>query len=414
MLLKTFAIVAVGLVVGLGCGWFAYQSKFGGKAEFGPYSSDAKRMKMATVDSPAAEPGKAAKIEVVGGETFDFGVMEPGGRGSHSFVVRNIGEGPLELEIAGSTCKCTVGTLTDSTLAPGGETTIDLSWEAKSSSEEFGQSAILKTNDPGRGELNLIVRGRVINTMTMVPRNLSFGDTESGTPIVLEATIFSFNKTGIVPVGQTFSDPAMTQKAKFTVQEVPVEATLSPEYASATQAFKLKIEIAPGLRQGAIRENLSLDFAPADAVDDQGEYDPDLSFRFVAETAGTIVGAIAFVESRRMYNGESGYIFTIGDFNPAVDKPVRANILLRGANRDSMKLVLGEIEPAGVLRAELGEPVGRSNTVLVPLSVWVDPSAGPIELMGRGNDDYGSLWIRPDDPNQSPVRLRVRFAVPKK
>jgi hypothetical protein len=79
-----------------------------------------------------------------------------------------------------------------------------------------------------------------------------------------------------------------------------------------------------------------------------------------------------------------------------------------------MKLVLGEIEPAGVLRAELGEPLGRSNTVLVPLTLWVDPAAGPIELMGRGNDDYGSLWIRPDDPDQSPVRLKVRFAVPKK
>lgn len=414
MLLKTFGIVGLGLVVGLGCGWFAYQSKFGGKAEFGPYSSDAKRVKMATLASPPAEPGKAPKIEVVGGETFDFGVMEPGGRGNHSFVVRNIGEGPLELQIAGSTCKCTVGTLSDSTLAAGGETTIDLAWEAKSSSEEFGQSAILKTNDPNRGELNLIVRGRVINTMTMVPRNLSFGDTESGMPIVLESTIYSFNKTGIVPVGQTFSDPAMTQKAKFRIEEVPVETTLSEDYATAKQAFKLKIEIEPGLRQGAIRENLSLDFAPAEAVDDQGEYDPDLSFRFVAETAGTIVGAIAFVESRRMYNGESGYIFTIGEFDPASDKPVRANILLRGAKRDSLKLVLGEIEPAGVLRAELGEPVGRSNTVLVPLSLWVDPSADPIELMGRGNDDYGSLWIRPDDPEQSPVRLKVRFAVPKK
>jgi hypothetical protein len=414
MLLKTFGIVGLGLGLGLACGWFAYQSKFGGPAEFGPYSSGAKRVKMATVAIRPAEPGKAPKIEVVGGETFDFGVMEPGGRGNHSFVVRNVGEGPLELEIAGSTCKCTVGTLSDSTLAPGGETTIDLTWEAKTSSEEFGQSAILKTNDPSRGELNLIVRGRVINTMTMVPRNLSFGDTESGTPIVLESTIYSFNKTAIVPVGQTFSDPAMTQKAKFQIEEVPVETTPSEAYATAKQAFKLKIEIAPGLRQGAIRENLSLDFAPADAVDDQGEYDPDLSFRFVAETAGTIVGAIAFVESRRMFNGESGYIFTIGEFNPGSDKPVRANILLRGANRESMKLVLGEIEPAGVLRAELGEPLGRSNTVLVPLTLWVDPAAGPIELMGRGNDDYGSLWIRPDDPDQSPVRLKVRFAVPKK
>lgn len=411
---KAFALVSVAAIIGLGCGWFVHTSNFAGESVFGPFKPrDRKVQERIEVVKREISTGQMPKLEVVGGEQFDFGVMEPGAEGKHSFVVRNVGKGPLELAVAGSTCKCTVGSLKDAKLEPGEQTEIDLTWVTKSAGEEFGQSAILKTNDPTRGELNLVIRGRVISTMTMVPRTFSFGEVKSGEPIVLESIVFSFSKTPIVPVKQSFNDPDVTGRSTFLVEEVSVESAGNQNYKSATQAFKVRIEIAPGLPQGPLRENFSFGFAPKSAVDADGNYDEDVSFQFYAETTGRIVGAITLLENRRVFNGDSGYFYTMGEVDPKNATPFRASIILRGPKRDSIKLSIGDVQPAGILKAELGEPIGRDTTVLVTLTLTIDPSAQPIDLMGRGNDDFGTVSIQTDDPNLSPLELKVRFSVPK-
>lgn len=412
---KAIVMTGIAAAIGLGLGWWTFEARYGGVAEFGPFSSDS-TLSAADVSLRGSQvpDEKYPKAEVVGGDEFEFGVMEPGGEGKHIFIVRNVGSAPLELEVAGSTCKCTVGTLDSPRVEPGEETEVVMTWIAKSEFEEFGQSARLKTNDPTLGELNLRIRGRVISTMTMSPRTLSFGDVEAGETVRLEAVIYSFSKTPIAPVSQSFSDLDMTHRARFQVEEVSVESTGDRNYATAAQAFKVGIEIDPGLRQGPIRENFIFEFAPASTVEADGNFDPDALSRFTAEITGKVVGAITLVESQRMFSTEQGYFFTMGEVDPKSDPPLRANILLRGPDREAIKLTVADIEPAGILRAELGEPVGRSNTVLVPLLLWVDPDAGPIELMGRGVDDYGVVWIRGEGPDVSPLKLRVRFVVPKR
>jgi hypothetical protein len=411
---KAFASALVAAIIGVGLGWLVHSSNFAAESEFGPFKPGDRelpeRIEAVKRETP---PDQLPKLEVVGGEQFDFGVMEPGAEGKHSFVVRNIGKGPLELEVAGSTCKCTVGSLKDATLGPGEQTEIDLTWITKSNGEEFGQSAILKTNDPTRGELNLVIRGRVISSMTMVPRTFSFGEVESGETIVLESIVFSFSKTPIVAVKQSFSDPEVSRRSTFAVEEVSVESTGNQEYKTATQAFKVRIEIAPGLRQGPVRDNFSFGFAPKSAVDAEGKFDEDVLFQFYAETSGRIVGAITLLENRRVFNGENGYYYTMGEVDPKSDTPYRANILLRGPKRNSVKLSIGEVKPKGILRAELGEPIGRNATVIVPVTLSIDPATGPIDLMGRGTDDFGTVTIETDDPTMSPLQFKVRFQVPK-
>ncbi len=414
-MLKAFGLAIFAAMVGMGCGWFVHTSNFNVESEFGPFKPGDREVSE-RIESVKREipPDQLPKLEVVGGEQFDFGVMEPGAEGKHSFVVRNVGKGPLELEVAGSTCKCTVGSLKKSTLEPGEQTEIDLTWVTKSTGEEFGQSAILKTNDPTRGELNLVIRGRVISSMTMVPRTFSFGEVESGETIVLESVVYSFSKTPIVAVRQSFSDPDVTGRSTFSVEEISVDSTGNQELKSATQAFKVRIEIMPGLRQGPLRDNFEFGFAPKSAVGADGNFDEDVLFKFYAETSGRIVGAITLLENRRVFNGESGYYYTIGEVEPKSETPYRANIMLRGPKRNSIKLSIGDVQPKGILRAELGEPLGRSTTVVVPLTLSIDPAAEPIDRMGRGNEDYGTVSIETDDPTMSPLLLKVRFQVPKR
>jgi hypothetical protein len=412
---KALGIAAAAAVIGLTCGWLTHQARFGSASQFGPFVSD-KKLDPADVSlvRRSTPSDEAAKVEVVGGETYDFGAMEAGGEGKHAFIVRNTGTAPLELEIVGSTCKCTIGKLQDSSVAPGEQTEINLTWVARSDIEDFGQSAVLKTNDPTRGELNLKIRGRVISSMTMVPRSLNFGEVESGETIRLQAVIYSFSRTPIAAVMQSFSDPALNDLTTFNVKETSVEELGDSAYATATQAFEVNIEIAPGAPQGAIRENFTFGYVPKSAVDEDGNYEAESLSKFSAETTGKVVGPITMVESRKVFNSETGYIYTIGQVDPATAKPERANILLRGPNRNQIKLSIGDVEPARILHAEVGEPIGRSTTVLVPLTLWIDPEAKPIDRMGRSGDDFGIVWIKTDDPEVSPMRLRVRFIVPKK
>ena len=403
-----------GSVVGLSTGWAVCNARYSKVATFGPFSMDGGvTATNVSVAMKAKTQLGAPRIEVIGGEEFDFGVMEPGSKGEHKFVVKNLGEFPMTLEIIGSTCKCTIGKLDKSSIGPGEQTEISLTWDVKTDSEDFGQSAILKTNDPTRGELHLKIKGRAINQMTMVPRNFGFGEIESGETISLDSVVYSFLKTPIVPTSQKFSDDLLTQSATFAVEEIDLASVTDKTYASATQAFKVTCNLRPGLPQGAVQQNFSFGFVEKAFIGEDGKFDEAQKKYFSTAISGRIVGAMSMVENSKCQAVAGGYVYTIGRVNLAVAKPERANIMLRGKYKDAIKLSLGDIEPAGVLKAELGEPVGRASVMLYPLRLWLDPEAKPIERLGKSDDDYGVVWIRTDNPDVSPLRLRVRFAVAK-
>ncbi len=413
-MIKAAVVLACGASLGLLLGWTVHHSKYGKVAEFGPFSTsnDLTATSAATFVKSKTQVG-SPRIEVVGGEEFDFGVMEPDSKGEHQFLVRNVGEYPLTLEIIGSTCKCTIGELAKSSIGPGEQTEIKLTWKVKSTGEDFGQSAMLKTNDPTRGDLQLKIKGRVISQMTMVPRSFSFGQVESGESIKLDALIYSFESEPIVALKPTFSDTAIDQLATFQVEEVPVDAATDAVYATATQAFKVTGEIRPGLPQGAVQQNFLFNFINKSDTDSDGKFDEQKVKRFATPIAGRIVGAITMVETSKCQSLEGGYLYSLGRIDPATAKPERANIMLRGKFKDSLKLSLGDVEPAGLLMAELGEPVGRGSVLLYPLRLWLDPEAKSGERLGNRDDDYGVVWIKTDNADVPPLRLRVRFAVAK-
>src|SRR5262245_19382233 len=63
----------------------------------------------------------AARIEV-DEPNFKFGAMQRGTHKSHEFTIRNIGQSPLKLRVGGTSCKCTLGEVSEKPLPPN-ETT---------------------------------------------------------------------------------------------------------------------------------------------------------------------------------------------------------------------------------------------------------------------------------------------------
>src|SRR5438874_2137803 len=93
--LLAVAAALLGLVAGCGVTWI----EFRGVPEVFVVDSDR---------GPATEKAPVAKVKVIDGADYNFGVMEKGTKNSHEFVFKNEGHAPLKLAKEGKpTCKCT-------------------------------------------------------------------------------------------------------------------------------------------------------------------------------------------------------------------------------------------------------------------------------------------------------------------
>lgn len=108
---------------------------------------------------------------------FDFGRMDPLTMGSHVFVVRNEGDGPLTLRKGPTTCKCTLSRLAGQEIPPGGEGRVELEWNT-GRHPNYSHSATIYTNDPTRKEIQLGVAGRVRVELGAEPSALLFSDVD--------------------------------------------------------------------------------------------------------------------------------------------------------------------------------------------------------------------------------------------
>ncbi len=106
---------------------------------------------------------------------YDFGLMEPYARSSHTFVVANTGTAPLVLKSGGTSCKCTLSDLSLTELAPGEALPIKLEWKTGEPRKVFRHYAVVNTNDPKKQEIILGIRGEIKSTISAEPSAISFG-----------------------------------------------------------------------------------------------------------------------------------------------------------------------------------------------------------------------------------------------
>src|SRR5438045_6779062 len=78
-----------------------------------------------------------AKVVVEGGNTFNFGMMQLGQTRSHTFVLRNIGDAPLELKAGHPSCKCTVSEFSTDPVPPGETREVLITWTPPGVEEKF-------------------------------------------------------------------------------------------------------------------------------------------------------------------------------------------------------------------------------------------------------------------------------------
>lgn len=106
---------------------------------------------------------KFAKLEVINGESFDFGQVLIGDTVNHKFLIKNIGNSDLEIAKIQSNCSCTVSNTQTEIVKPNSSSNIKIQFIGKV--EDIGindkQIAIRSNSSPKITILHL--KGNVIS-----------------------------------------------------------------------------------------------------------------------------------------------------------------------------------------------------------------------------------------------------------
>lgn len=96
---------------------------------------------------------------------FDLGIIPNTGPVSHSFEVRNVGEGWLEIVGVGTSCGCTTADVARHRLAPGEATDLVVTFDPRAHGGETGtflRQVYIRSNDPETPEAVLTLRVTVV------------------------------------------------------------------------------------------------------------------------------------------------------------------------------------------------------------------------------------------------------------
>jgi hypothetical protein len=414
---KLWIWMLVAATLGFSTAWAINYQRFGHRVVwFGPFGSNSDLTpaglgKHMEVQVPVGRP----MAELIDSPNYDFGMMAPDTKGEHKFAIKNVGTNDLQLRLGGSTCKCTIGDLEREMLAPGEQTEITLSWHVNADAEDFSQSAEIITNDPANVVIRLGITGKIIQDIDIVPETWTFGEVATGEPFEIKGTIYSFLKTDIASTELKFSSEEMTGLSEFEVEPFMPNAENDGIRSAARQGFRVTARVKPGMRQGAVSQNLMFGFNRLDEqgqeIRPEGDVDPQKEY-VIAPVKGSIVGSLSMILSSRLKGvAGGGYVYDFGRIEKDGSLVAKALVVLKGSERDSTNLRIGETDPPGVVKATLGEPKGQGSMKLFPLEIELVPGDEPIERMGRNASDIGAVWIESDNPKVAKMRIGLKFAI---
>lgn len=213
-----------------------------------------------------AHAAKEPAARAVADETeYDFGLMNPLTMGTHSFVVRNQGDAPLELHAGPTTCKCTLSDVPRQPIPPGGQGRITVQWNTGRKNRFYAHEASVYSNDPRRRTLRFSVRGIVRLQLAVDPPDAIFDRLDPDAPASRRLLVYS----------QTWDDfdvlGIQSSLAGFDWRIEPADAETLTAY-EAKSACWLRITTPADLPAGSFSGWLQFRVQPADDAQEAVEH----------------------------------------------------------------------------------------------------------------------------------------------
>jgi hypothetical protein len=183
---------------------------------------------------------KKGPIATVDVAAFDFGNAEQNSQVSHTYILKNTGDQPLEIARTRTTCGCTVAQPSKMTLARGETSNIDVTFSTGSRTGKQEKRITVETNDPKNPKTVLVLTGNVMQRLTFDPDRLHFDNAEPGQDYTQTVTIANAGKEQLdvkdINIGEKDS---LTCKAEFNGKAgLPISLK---EGEKATLTFTLRL-----------------------------------------------------------------------------------------------------------------------------------------------------------------------------
>ena len=356
---------------------------------------------LAVVPVPKAEHGR---IEVVGGDSFDFGTMKQGSTRSHKFVFKNVGGSPVQLEFKSSTCKCTVGKFKGAKLEPEQQTDVDLEWHAEKGVTEFSQTATIASDVIGQEEIKLSIHGKIGKSFVFDPPDHDFGDFLANEEYRFSGKLYSFEETPIKVNSGTWSDATLRKNVQVEIGDV---RALKPgevaEFADARQVMDFKVTLSRGVPSGRFAGNVALTYSG----ESSGETEQfNFPVRGRSVTVVTVVGG-------NDYNEEKNTL-SLGSASSNVG--LKKSFLLKVKNEGDVVPVvkLGKITPnaaADVLKVKIGEPTVSASQRIFPVTLEVPPGSPACEMAGAYGKDFAKIVLETNIESVPEFPMFIKFRI---
>ena len=147
----------------------------------------------------SAPPGHAPKV-AVSTPLYDFGSALEGQMVTHTFTIKNNGQGYLDITGVKTSCGCTTGQPSKMHVAPGDTSDIAVSFDTHFQKGHQVRTITAFTNDPDNPQVAMTMQGIVKKQVEAVPGEIAFGDVKRGTEGTREILVGDLN-----PARGTFS-----------------------------------------------------------------------------------------------------------------------------------------------------------------------------------------------------------------
>jgi hypothetical protein len=393
---KILVLSLVALIIGVAAGVYTSYREFDGERV--PTKNvlallDEKESEIGTTDGP--------KVVVEGGEIHDFGTQDRGSKGKHPFLLKNVGNKPLVMELLETTCKCTVPAIDGKPLAKGDKLTIEpgktfpltLEWAIKTASENFSQSAEFKTNDPRRDVVKLLIHGKTVESVELGEGAIDFAGISANEPAVEELALYSHREQELKITKFAWENSAA--KEFLDVNISPLPATEVHE-RGARGGVAVRVSLKPGLPLGVTKHQLILT-TNYEGIEPQ-----------VVPVNIRIVGDISLLGPRVRSINNSVALESI-DQKAGMTHTVYLHV--KGPHRDTTNIEIERIEPSS-LQATLGAPLGDSPAVkVIPLKIEVPVGAPLGNFLGTDNSVTGRIILKTTHPDIKQMIIPVLFVV---
>jgi hypothetical protein len=333
-----------------------------------------------------------------------FGTLGTGGSGSHEFVVRNAGDGPLTLRKGTTSCTCTVsdfeaieGGSADGTrvVPPGGETKIRVQWKGKPPGGPFRQQATILTDDPRRPEVVFTVEGTVVPTWKAVPDLLAVPRLSASSGERVTTDVFTYGTESPAVTEVALDDPKFAQSVSFAT--APLSAEEVAAETGATGGFRLTVDLKPGLPIGPLKRTVRVSFTMAEPL--------------VAEIPleGTVGGDLVMAGPGW---DSSRQALLLGTVSGKAGLRTRVFLTAKGPHRNSVRPTVREVVPEA-LQVTIGDgsPIGTGGAVRIPIDIVIPPGSRAVNHLCSQQGPAGRIVLATGHPDSPEFTIPVCVAV---